>query len=250
MRSPSVPPTSGRWGLQAVGVSALLAAPIVAVTYPPLTDLPQQVAQMHLLEQTLAGDARFEVQWWHPNKLAYLPIALGWLVGGGLWAAKVVATTIVVAWTVALHALAAARGRSLTAAALASTLVWNHATYWGLLTFQLGFPLFVAWMLALDRETEARPEQRAGEARGSWRQAAMLMVLALGLYSAHVFWLAAALAWAAVDAVRRRLAPRVLALRALAAAPALLLVAAWYPTLDRSGFVSDVTFGHGLLERL
>ncbi|MEL7061446.1 MAG: hypothetical protein AAGN46_15590 [Acidobacteriota bacterium] len=235
-----MPTTHRRWWLQAVGVSALLAAPIVAVTYPPLTDLPQQVAQMHLLERTLAGDERFRVQWWHPNKLAYLPIALGWLLGGGLWAAKVVATTIVVAWTVALHALAAARGRSLTLAALAATLVWNHAMYWGFLTFQLGFPLFVAWVILLDDAVE-RPGRRRLLAR---------IVVASGLYFAHVLWLGAAIGLAVVEGVLRRVDRTEWLERSAALAGPLLGIAVWYPSLTDGGFVSQTVFGRSVLERL
>src|SRR5262245_39993679 len=57
----------------------LLAVPFLCVRFPPVTDLPQHLAQVRLLHETLADPASpYRVQWLTPYALGYLPLAAAW----------------------------------------------------------------------------------------------------------------------------------------------------------------------------
>ena len=51
--------------------SALLAlTPFFVVTFPPITDLPQHLAQVRLFGEALADpDGPYGIQWWTPYSL-------------------------------------------------------------------------------------------------------------------------------------------------------------------------------------
>ena len=70
----------GPYGLSALLTGSALLAPLLVVEIPPLTDLPQQVAQVRLLLETLGGESAYRIQLLDPNKLGYLPLLLGWLI--------------------------------------------------------------------------------------------------------------------------------------------------------------------------
>src|SRR5215813_8474311 len=54
----------------------LLAVPFVSVRFPPITDLPQHLAQIRLFHETIAApDSPYRVQWLTPYILAYVPLA-------------------------------------------------------------------------------------------------------------------------------------------------------------------------------
>ena len=67
-----------RWPYAIAGC-LLAAAPALLVTFPPITDLPQQLAQIPLAAEAISGTAPdYTVQWWTPNKLSYPLLALAW----------------------------------------------------------------------------------------------------------------------------------------------------------------------------
>src|SRR5262245_37973151 len=52
---------------------ALLALPFLAVRFPPITDLPQHVAQIRLFLAALADpDGAYRIQWFTPYSAAYV----------------------------------------------------------------------------------------------------------------------------------------------------------------------------------
>lgn len=191
----------------------LTALPFLFVAIPPCVDLPQQLAQMRLLQE-LSGGA-YEVQWLTPYGLAYLPLWLLWqvfppLVAGRLWMLLVALLVVT-----ALHHVAWRRGRAPEAALLGGLLVFSAPLYWGFLSFLLGLALFLVWVAEEDRG----PASTLG--------------LAVLLYFAHALWLGAALAWLVVRMAWRRK----VAWQELAAVAPVVVLAAW-----RAGAFHDPRF--------
>src|SRR5215813_10159706 len=57
----------------------LLAVPFVSVRFPPITDLPQHLAQIRLLHDAVANpDSVYRIQWLTPYILSYVPLTLAW----------------------------------------------------------------------------------------------------------------------------------------------------------------------------
>ena len=216
-------------------ISALLMlVPFLVVDFPPITDLPQHLAQIRLLGDALADPGGpYQIQWWTPYTVAYAPLALFQAVAPPLLAGRLAVAFIGLLWVVTAHAVAARRGRSPLAAVLASLFVFCNVIYWGFLPFAIGWPVFVLWMLLADREMR-RP-----------RDVLLLAVVGLVLYACHALWLLAGLAWmglasaadiARVVWTRSALRPLTSQLiwRACAAAPALIALAAWTPGFQAS----------------
>lgn len=225
---------AGGYLLSALVCALLAAIPFLAVSVPPITDLPQQTAQIRLLFEALSDDgSAYSIQWWHPNKLGYGPLLLAWLAAPPIAAGRLAVLGIGLLWVGSIHALAFATGRPAAAAALASIFFFNHLTYWGLLNALIGLPVFAGWLVMLER-LPPRP---------GWRDGSKILALACLLYLAHVLWLAAGLLWLALSGVVRRLPPSHLALRLAWVSPALLTALAWYPQLRNSGFVSETFWG-------
>lgn len=212
----------------AAACCALVALPFLAVTFPPLTDLGQHAAQVRLFLDTVGDpESPYRVQWLTPYGLGYLPLAAGWLVGGPLAAGRLGALLLAVAWVAALHLLAGGRQRPAAAAAVAGVLLFNHALYWGFLSFLAGWPPFVLWFLWLEREPRGdRP----------WREGLLTFAAAVLVYLSHALWFAVALAWLAVTALRRRDRFGAFLPRLLGVVPVVLLAAAWFGAISRTGF--------------
>ena len=208
-------------------VSALLVLiPFFVVSIPPITDLPQHLAQIRLFGDALANPSGvYRVQWWTPYGLSYALLGLCRAIAPPMLAGRLALAIIAVLWVVTAHVLAASRGRSPLAAVLASLFVFCNVIYWGFLSFAVGWPIFAAWMVLSAREMR-RP-----------REAVLLAAIGLALYLCHALWLIAGIAWLGVvtiaDAIRavrqHSLKPRVqpMLLRACAAAPALVALALW-----------------------
>lgn len=210
-----------------------VVVPFLLVHFPPVTDLPQQVAQMRLLEQALQDPSSpYRVDWLAPNRLSYVPLAVGWSAGGPRWAGTIAMSIIGLLWLGAAVGLAYWRGRSLATAALAAVLFYNSATYWGFLSFLMGWTAFAAWLWLL--------EDRSGGARGGYLRAAVRSGLgALFLLAGHALWLLAGVGWLALRALARgRRHLRLSAAQAAGVVPALALAAAWNLHIRSQGFVS------------
>ncbi len=237
--------------VSALACAALTALPFLAVTFPPITDLPQQTAQVRLLLDTIAEvDGPYRVQWRSPNKLGYLPLLLTWLTVPPVAAGRLGVLLIGLSWVAALHWLARATRRPPASAALATVFFFNHLTYWGLLNFVIGLPIFAIWFVLLDRLGTESVSPEGDKWKVGWRDGVKLLATAVLLYSAHVLWLAAGIVWLTVSALVERLAPRVLAWRLAWTAPIVVVALAWYPQLGRSGFVSSTFWGRSVLGRL
>ena len=232
--------------------SAFLAVlPFFVVTFPPITDLPQHLAQIRLLGETLADPGGpYRIQWWTPYGLPYALLALCSAIAPPLLAGRLAFAVIALLWVATAHGLALHRGRSPLAAVLASLFVFCNVVYWGFLSFALGWPVFAAWMLATTRQVPRRRHQ-------------VVLVAALGLvlYACHALWLLAGIAWVGVvtaaavirdwrsDASLRAIL-RPLVWRAWALAPAAVALALWTPGFQASGARSPALWTMSPIERL
>ena len=230
-----------RWTLWLAAALALAALPVVGVRYPPILDLPQQLAQIDLLGRALAEPGGpYRIQWWEPDKLGYPLLALA-RAAGDAWAPRLAVLLTQAAWIAAVFALAARRGRAPEQAALATLFLWSGTFYGGFFHFLLGIVALVFWVPELAR---ARPE------RSLARTAAVTFAGGLLLWLAHALWLAAAAALVPLALAARRAPLREWLARALGFAPLLAAALVWYARLTAQGWYTVVFFGPPLSERL
>ena len=201
----------------------LLAVPFAFVAWPPSTDLPQHVAQMRLVTETLRGQGDvYALNWLWPNTLVYGIVAAGWVMLPPGLVGRFTLIVLAGMWVTAVFLVAWRRDRALAAAVVASFLVFNHALYWGFLSFLVGWPLFLVWLVAVDAD---------GVKRGSRRDPVRLALLGVLLYYAHALWFLAGLGWLVLGELLRRDRPPTAVLRLAALLPVALMAAARYPQL-------------------
>ncbi len=229
--------------LYALAGCLLAALPALLVAYPPITDLPQQLAQIPLCAEALSGASPdYRVQWLTPNKLSYPLLGLAWLALPPSASPRLATALIAVTWVLALHWLAARRRRSVAAAALAGLLLFNHVFYLGLFNFVVGLAVFVFWFDALERE-------RTHTARFA-RTVLTCGVGGLLLYLAHALWLVAGLGWLVLVTLWDRRPFRWQLAAAAGLVPTLALVLLWYPSLSGAGWGSVSSYGPSPIVRL
>lgn len=200
-------------------VTLLSVVPILAVRYPPVVDLAQQVAQIPVLESALGeGADRYTIEWSSPNKLSYILLAAGWLLGGPEGGARIGLIAILVATLGGIHLLGARMHRPLSHVVLASVLVWGGALYWGFLNFLLGVVALAIYLPSLVAKNDAENESRV------FFQSVMAGFI---FYLCHVTWIAAAVGLTLVVSVVQRSRPRILLIRLAGLAPFLLAAALW-----------------------
>jgi hypothetical protein len=222
------------WWLWLAAALALAAVPVVGVRYPPVLDLPQQLAQIDLLGRALAEpEGPYRIQWWEPDKIGYPLLALARLAGD-TWAPRVAVLLTQMAWIAAVFALAARRGRAPEQAALATLFLWSGTFYGGFVHFVLGVAALVFWVPELAR---ARPE------RGFGRTAAATLLGGLLLWLAHALWLAAAAVLVPLALAARRAPLREWLARALGFAPLLVVALGWYQRLTAQGWYTVLFYG-------
>src|SRR5262245_12505746 len=226
----------------ALATAACVALPFLVVRYPPITDLPQHVAQVRLLLETVGHpDSPYTVQWFTPYALVYGVLGAAWAVVGPLDAGRVTMLAIGLLWVAAIHLLAATRGRSSAAATLACALFFSHIVYWGFYNFAFTWPLFVLWLI-LTTGPRAR--------RTGWTDLALLLGCAVLLYVGHILWLAVAVLWLVTSGLVFRVPVGALALRVACVTPVLLGTALWFPHLAERGFRSATVWGPSPLVRV
>jgi hypothetical protein len=230
-----------RW-LAASFAVVCVVLPLTVVTYPPITDLPQHLVQIRLLQETLNDpQGPYRIQWLAPYGLAYLPLAVGWLLADPVVAGRIGVGLLLTGWVGAVHVFAGVRGRSVASALLASTLASGFSLYWGFLPFLAGFPLFLWWLHRCERS-----EQERGVTP---RELAVLTALATFLYLAHAHWYAMASLWLGLSGLRARLPLRYQLLRGLSLLPAALLGLLWLRVVRAMGLDSAARWVSGPWER-
>ena len=214
--------------------SLLVALPFLLVRFPPITDLPQHVAQVRLFQEAWQDPSGpYRIQWLTPYSLQYLLLAVAWAIAGPAAAGRVGMLLIGLLWVATFHLIAYVRRRPPAGAAFASTLFFTRTTYWGFYGFAVGWPVFALWLLL----TTGR---RRDDVR--WFDAMLALGIGVLLYVGHVLWLVAAVLWLAVSTVVLRVPIRATLMRALGLAPVLIVTAIWYPRLSAGGFTSPTVW--------
>jgi len=212
-----------------VACAVLIAIPFLWVRFPPITDLPQYLAQVRLLHETIADpEGPYRVQWLTPYLLAYVPLTVAWHVSPSEIAGRTAMLILALLWIVSIHWLAFKRGRSAAAAVLASLLFYNHTVYWGFYSFAIGWPVYVLWFLLTTRApaSSRRPKEVLLSLGAAWL-----------LYLSHALWLVVGVAWFALRTAVARTPARTVVLRLAAVSPVLVMAAVWYHGF--SGFSSS-----------
>lgn len=205
-------------------------APFWSGTIPPAADLPQHLAQIALLEQTLAGlrPELIVTHWYYPNTLVYFPLYLFWQMADPLTSGRLILSLLAICWVGASYLLATVQQRPIENWLLATPLTFNFLFSWGLLNFLIGFPCFCLFIAI---------------ARTRYRHHTIIAtaIASLLLYYAHSLWFAVANAWLVLHYLndRKSLQPSIF----LAMLPAWMLALVWYPQLRASRATSGVETG-------
>lgn len=201
--------------------------PYWMVTLPPATDLPQHLAQLHLLEETLAG-VRPDLTvtpWFYPNTLVYWFFFPIWKLADPLTVGKLVISTLAGVWVFSTWILARQYRRPFMNWLIGVPLVFNFIFLWGFLNFLIGWPLFCLFLIVA-----SKPVSRSRNL--------CLMFSALLLYYAHALWFLMANAWFVLqifDGARKRFWLQLWPLL-----PTWLLAMVWYPQLAAHRELSGV----------
>ena len=153
----------GRWIF--LGLSVLLAGPVLWVTYPPMADLPQHAAQISILldwndVQPPRSDT-YQVDLFTPYLLAY---GLTWLLAQVLplqWALKLTIAASLVAFPWSVGRLLQRVGGPSELRWLAFPIALSYSFHWGFLNFLLATPLAVLFF-ELCVVHGGRPTRRSG----------------------------------------------------------------------------------------
>lgn len=231
-----------RWILAAL-CCASAAVPFLLVEFPPITDLPQQSAQIRLFLETLYGQdgGQYTIQWFTPYSLSYLLLGLSWALFGPANAGRMAMLATGLIWAIAIHLVSFRRERPEATAVLGSVFFFNHVVYWGFYSFAIGWPAFLLWFSVTANES------REGF---SVRDGLILVLVALLLYLSHVLWLIAGLCWLGLYSLVFRQPVGKVARQAACLFPLVIAVIAWYPMFAESSMATPPLWGTGPLERL
>jgi hypothetical protein len=220
-----------------------VAAPFLFVTFPPITDLPQQSAQIRLFLETLhdPSGSLYKIQWFTPYSLSYLMLGISWALFGGQNAGRIAMLAIAMLWAISIHLTASRRDRSSAAATLSCLFILNHMVYWGFYSFEIGWPAFLVWF-SLNAEGSSD--------RFSLRDALMWLGCALILYMSHVLWFMAGVAWLALRGIVFRRPVKETLMRMAYVAPLVVVAWIWYPSLAGSSMATPPLWGSGPISRL
>jgi hypothetical protein len=223
--------------------SLLVVIPFAFVEFPPIADLPQQVAQIRLFQETLqnSGESPYQIQWFTPSTLSYFIMGISWLAFGPAASGRVAMAALGVLWALSIYLVAVRRKRPPAASVLATLFFFNHTVYWGFYGFVVGWPVFLFWF---ELTTENQAESF------SFRQLSKFLAIGVLLYVSHVLWLLAGTAWLIIHGLVFRRSMRSLLLRVGYLTPLLVAVALWYPLLHGSRMETPPVWGTDLLSRL
>ncbi len=166
----------------------MVAMPWLWVTFPPIADLPQQIAQLRLFTEALTDpQSPYLIQWTTPNRLVYVLVWLCWKLFPVSWVGGMTMMSLGLLWVLSHHMLARSFQIPSAAAVLTGLFVFNSSVYWGLLNFLCGWPVFILWFVWTVRVI---PQDRIDK-----RDWLVCLLLSLLLFLAHALWFVAGLFW-------------------------------------------------------
>ncbi len=229
--------------IPAVLCCMFVAVPFLVTQYPPITDLPQQSAQIRLFLETLHNPegVPYRIQWFTPYSLSYLVLGASWAMFGPGSAGRMAMLAIALLWIVAIHLTASHRKRSAASGTLACVFVLNHIMYWGFYSFAMGWPAFLLWFKVIADSHENKPTTRG---------AALLLGTGLLLYVSHVLWLMAGIGWLLLSSLVLHRDIKAAALRIAYLIPLIVAVVVWYPMFSTSSMSTPALWVSTPLSRL
>jgi hypothetical protein len=221
--------------LLAAVCAVLVSLPFLAVQFPPIADLPQHAAQIRLLGEVLRDPGGpYQLQWMTPYSLSYAVLGLTWLVGSPESAGRLAMLVVGLLWTFTAHALAWRKERPQVAAVLVTVAFFNHGTYWGFVSFLVGWPIFALVWLPVTSGPRLH--------RVTWSDSLLLGAGSALLYCSHALWLAVGAGWLTVSLIAGRVERRTILLKLACLVPMLSVAAIWYRRLTTGGFDSPTTW--------
>ncbi len=221
----------------------IIAIPFLLVDFPPITDLPQQSAQIRLFWDTLQDpiNSPYKIQWLTPYSLSYLLIGLSWGVAGAANAGRLAMLIIGIFTVIMIHVTAARDNRSASAATIGSAFFLNHSIYWGFYSFAVGWPIFLLWHMLITRQESEEMDSTSVFA---------LLGTALLLYLSHVLWFLVGLAWLVTYSILFGSSRKALLIKFLALTPLMIAVAIWYPMFAGSRMATPPLWAANPISRL
>jgi len=220
-----------------------LAVPFLLVQFPPITDLPQQTAQIRLLLETLNDPAasEYRIQWFTPYSISYLLLGLSWSVFGPENAGRMAMLAVGLIWVLSIHLVSIRRGRSQSAATLGTVFFFSHIMYWGFFSFTIGWPVFLLWFSLTTREPSPNSTVTEG---------LELLAVALLLYMCHLLWLIAGLCWLGLECLVLRRDLKRFFRRFACLTPLIVAVIVWYPMISHSVMATPTVWEMNPLSRI
>jgi len=247
--------TSRQYWAAAFGVLGLFAILVGSSAIPPVTDLPQHLAQIRLLNELVGLESAYfdrggyQVNWFSPNTLVYFLLWGLERAFGPIEAGRLLLYILISSSALSLIALAWARRRDLTHAMLASIFLLNLSFYWGFINFIIGWVFFVAFIVYFSKERLVTG--------GIKRQVAAFLFFVV-LFMSHALWLLMAMAWYAFGvlwhASRKEIDIRGVLVRAIPALPIVIYSLVWLPGLQGAlvaeGYQVEPVWSTSLWERV
>jgi hypothetical protein len=227
--------------LAAFLTATALSLPLVTTHFPPITDLPQQTAQVRLAGEAVVDQSPYRLSFAAPGASSYGLFAISWWLFGGEDAGRLAYMLLAWLWAGGLMVMIRAYGRDPAHVPVAGLFFFSHLLYWGFSGFILGA---IGFFILVSIE----PQLRAGSA--SLSEAVTLSAASLALYSCHLFWFIAGSVWLLVATFSSSLPSRRRWLRLATPLPALAVFWTWVPQLRLSGFESETSWGVPPLARL
>jgi hypothetical protein len=233
---PSTTPQHGSasYAIAALVTAVVIALPFLAVDFTPITDLPQQAAQIKLATEVLDGSNEYRFNILAPGTLSYGLFAVGWRFAGAGSAGRIAYLLLACLWLGAFAVVAREYRRDPVLVPLTGLFFFSQSLYLGFASFLFGAVAFLVF-ICFERWLQRR---RSGPG-----EIAALTVAGILLYTSHLLWFVAAAAWLAIASLRADMPRRRLASRIASMLPALALTAVWMPQLAQSGFHSPTTWG-------
>jgi len=198
----------------------IVAVPYLSVTFPPIADMPQQVAQIRLFLGNLGEpNPIYQTVWIGPNKLAYVILGFFWAVLPPLYVGRASMLIIGMLWILAAYALAARYNRPPASVALVSIFTFNQIFYWGFYSFAVGWPVFILWFILTTRQSP-RPSRTI--------EGALYLLTAFLLYFSHALWFAAGMLWLVLYTIIFRASLKDTLYKMLYLSPAIIMAGTWY----------------------
>lgn len=157
-----------------VSASLIATLPVWIPAYPPMTDLPQHAAQVTLLQQLqdphFTLGSQFDVNWFTPYLVGYIPIYLLSQYFGIVLACKIVVACSLAAFPLCTALVMSETGNDKYWALLSIPAMYGFSYYWGFLNFIVAAPIGILFFWTVIRSV-----------RSERRHSAWLPVLLLNL---------------------------------------------------------------------